>query len=55
MSAEDKQLLPLLLAFQSILTYKRTPLPPGALQGQAFYEYYSGLINTYLGEEALFW
>jgi hypothetical protein len=55
MTGEDKQLLPTLAAFQSILQYKRITLPPNALQGQQLYDYYSGLINMYLGEEALFW
>lgn len=55
MTAEDKQLLPTLAAFQSLLQYKRVQLPPNALQGQQLYDYYTGLINTYLGEEALFW
>ncbi len=55
MTAEDKQLLPTLAHFQNILQYKRMPLPANALQGQQLYDYYSGLINMYLGEEALFW
>lgn len=55
MTAEDRSLLPTLAAFQNILQYKRVALPPGALRGQQLYDYYSGLILTYLGEEALFW
>jgi hypothetical protein len=55
MTAEDRQLLPTLAAFQGILQYRRMQLPAGALQGQQLYDYYNGLVNTYLGEEALFW
>jgi len=55
MSAEDFSLLPTLATFQHILQYRRVVMPPGTLQGQALYDYYNGLINTYLGEEALFW
>jgi hypothetical protein len=55
MAPEDRALLPTLATFQSILAYKRMGLPAGALQGQALYDHYDGLINAYLGEEALFW
>lgn len=55
MAPEDRALLPTLATFQSILAYRRMGLPPNALQGQALYDHYDGLINTYLGEEALFW
>lgn len=55
MTSDDRQLLSTLAAFQHITQYKRVQLPPGALQGQQLYDYYSGLINSYMGEEALFW
>lgn len=55
MSAEDRQLLPTLAAFQNLLQYRRMAMPPDALQGQQLYDYYNGLVNSYLGEEALFW
>jgi hypothetical protein len=55
MSGEDRQLLPTLAAFQNILQYRRMAMPCDVLQGQQLYDYYNGLVNTYLGEEALFW
>eukprot|EP00775_Hariotina_reticulata_P013073 gene13073-13200_t len=55
MSDADRALLPLLAAFQNLITYRRVQLPPEALQGEQLLEYYDRLIETYLGEERLFW
>jgi hypothetical protein len=51
----DRALLPLLAAFQSLITYKRVQLPPEALKGEELIAYYDRLIGAYLGEEKLFW
>lgn len=55
MTPEDVALLPLLADFQALLTYRRVPLPPGALRGAERAAHYDALIRTYLGEERLYW
>jgi len=40
MSEADRALLPLLAAFQNLITYKRVKLPPEALKGELLIEYY---------------
>jgi inositol oxygenase len=55
MSDQDRALLPLLASFQRLTAYRRAPLPPGALSGDALLAHYDALIERYLGSERLCW
>jgi len=55
LSPADQEMLPLLAFFQKLSVYRRVEMPPETLRGEALVEYYSQLINQYLGEDKLFW
>lgn len=55
MSESDKNMLPLLAAFQGLVAFRRVQLPPEALKGEELVAFYDKLIAQYLGEAKLFW
>ncbi|BDA44886.1 probable inositol oxygenase 1 at C-terminar half [Coccomyxa sp. Obi] len=56
LSASDRLMVPWLARFKELSAYKRKPNPPaGRLTGDAFREYYSGLIAKYIPQGTLRW
>ena len=53
----DRMMVPWLARFRELSAYKRTPdqAQPGRLTGQAFRDYYNGLIRKYIPGGTLRW
>lgn len=56
LSEFDHNMVPWLARFKELSAYKRKPdLPGGCLKGDAFREYYDGLIRKYIPDGKLRW
>lgn len=55
LSAEDEAMIPLLKAFQKLCTFQPRKPPSDGLQGHSLYDYYTKLIQKYLGLGKLSW